>query len=443
MRLTIPIVIGTILLPVGLTSPASAQAFIGVPAVDSASVARAAWSSAVRASRARDFPTARAEIERAASAWPTQPTYAWSRATLAASLGDTAGVERALRAYAALGLGRELNDTVFDRFRSLAWFGDVRAGHDRLRAPLARSRIVARLSDSTFWPEGVDLDRRRGAIYVSSVRHGTVLQLGPDGTERVLWPPGGGSGGGSGSGGSLGAALAVRVDPDGERLWVTVSSIEQWSGYAKTDSSASLLVVRIADGRMLRRWDLPRGNHVLGDVAIAANGDVLFSDSGEPVLYRLRRGADSLESFRDPLFRSLQGVAPAGAFAYVADYSHGILRVDLSTRRVTRVSDAPNSTSLGVDGLAYVDGALIAIQNGVTPPRVMRFELDRAGDRIVAAHVLDRSPAAHEPTIGAIVGDELVYVANSLWGKPPGAGERPLLLAAPIAKPVTPASSRP
>ena len=431
MRIVNPIAVSTILSAAALTSPLSAQALVGVPTVDSATVARTAWSAAVRASRAKDNATARAHVERASSAWPTQPTYAWSRATLAAALGDTAGVERALRAYAGLGIGRELNDTVFDPYRSFAWFADVRAEHARLRAPLSRSRVVTRLSDSTLWPEGVDLDRRAGTIYVSSVRHGTVLELSPSGSERVVWPVGG-------EAKSIGAALAVRVDPDGRRLWVTVSSIEQWSRHTKADSSAALLLVRIADGALLRKWDLPRGDHVLGDVAIALNGDVLFSDSGEPVLYRLRRGADTLESYRDPLFRSLQGIAPrTGASVYVADYSHGILRVDLATRRVTRVADAPNSTSLGVDGLSYAaggDGALIAIQNGVTPPRVMRFDLDRSGDRITAAHVLDQNTDAHEPTIGAIVGNELVYVANSLWSKPT-AGERPLLLAVPIARP--------
>src|SRR5687768_2289354 len=86
----------------------TAQQLTGVAAVDSASVARAAWLTAVRASQARETQKAREAVERATSAWPTQPTYAWSRAVLAAATRDTAAVERALRGYAALGLGRPL-----------------------------------------------------------------------------------------------------------------------------------------------------------------------------------------------------------------------------------------------------------------------------------------------------------------------------------------------
>jgi hypothetical protein len=140
-----------------------------------------------------------------------------------------------------------------------------------------------------------------------------------------------------------------------------------------------------------------------------------MSDSNEPVLYRLRPGADTLDHFRHPLFRSLQGMAPTrdGRFVYVADYSHGLLRVRVSDGAVVRLADAPGSTSLGCDGIALYRGSIVAVQNGVAPARVVRFALAPAGDSIVSARVLDQQPAvAPEPTIGTIVGDRFVYVAN-------------------------------
>jgi sugar lactone lactonase YvrE len=420
-----------------LAHRSGAQEFTGIAAVDSASVARAAWASAVRASQARETEKARAAVERAASAWPTQPTYAWSRAVLAAAARDTAGVERSLRAYAALGLGRSLADTIFDPYRTHAWFADVAAAHATNRAPMARGRVAKTLSDSTLWPEGIDVDPRTGNVYVTSVRHGAVIEVLPNGRERRVWPPRGSAG--------FGAALAVRVDPRGDRIWATVSAMPQWEGFTAADSMSALLEIRISDGIVLRRWHVPSGSHVLGDVAIGPAGDVLISDSGEPVLYRLARGADSLEQLRFPLFRSLQGIAPTAdpRIVFVADYSHGILRVDLSKPGATRVADVAGATTLGIDGLAWSDGALIAIQNGVAPPRVMRFDLDASGDRIVGAHVLDRRADADEPTIGALVGAEFLYVANSQWEKytadgKPRAGatlSRPMLVAVPVTRP--------
>jgi len=189
-------------------------------------------------------------------------------------------------------------------------------------------------------------------------------------------------------------------------------------GYTPGDSAiAALLRIDARTGRIERRWDLPvvPGGHVLGDAAVGPGGEVWFTDSNEPVLYRLRPGADTLDRFRHPLFRSLQGMAPTqdGRFVYVADYSHGLLRVRVSDGSAIRLPDAPGSTSLGCDGIVLYRGAIVAVQNGVAPARIVRFALDAAGDSIVAVRVLDQQPAlAPEPTIGTMVIGRFVYVAN-------------------------------
>jgi sugar lactone lactonase YvrE len=405
--------------PGGLGAQATGHA-----AVDSSTVARTAWSAAAQAARAGDLAAAQRELARAAVAWPTQQSYVWNLAVIAARRLDTATVARALRDYAGLGLGRDLRDTVFAPFRDAAWFGPLSAAHDANRAPIARSRVRLELSDSTQWPEGVDYDARTGNFYVTSIRHRTVVEVGPDGRERDVLRRGTGG---------IGAVFAVRLDSPRDLLWITTSSV------APGDSAlAALVAVRVSDGATVRRFDLPRSTrHTLGDVAIGPDGDVFVSDSDDPVLYRLRPGADTLEAIRHPLFRSLQGVAPAadGRAVYAADYSHGILRVDLRTGNVTRVSDAANSTSLGCDGLVWHRGALIAVQNGVAPARVMRFHLDPTGARITRAELLDRNFAiADEPTVGTIAGAEFVYVANSQWEKhAPDGSRRP---GVPLTRPI-------
>lgn len=217
--------------------------------------------------------------------------------------------------------------------------------------------------------------------------------------------------------------MGVRYDASRDRLFATTSGIPQRAGFQPADTAiAALLRIHPETGAIEKRWDLPPtpGGHVLGDLAIGANGDVFVTDSAEPVFYVLRAGADTLHAIRHPLFRSLQGVAPApgGAVVYVADWSHGLLRVDLTTEKVTRLPDAKGSTSLGCDGIVWRNGAIIAVQNGVSIPRVMRYTLSKDGTGIAAAEVLDRNVAvADEPTIGTIAGDEFVYVANSQWEK--------------------------
>lgn len=415
-----------------------APAMTGNAIVDSAAVARAAYARATAALRATDFRTAKTEAARAAAAWPTQAAYHWARVVIGMRMRDTAAVLDALTRYADLGLGRNLTaDTALARLVALPPFRSVAARHAAQFAPMTRGRALAVLPDSTFFPEGMDVDPRTGFFYVASIRHRTIAELTPRGDYvRELLPRGGVG---------LGAILAVRADPQRGVLWATMSGIPQAAGYTPADSTIhALLRIRLPDGDIDGRWDLPQltGAHTLGDVAIGPLGDVYMSDSQDPVLYRLPADGGGLQQIRHPLFRSLQGVAPApGARAvFVADYSHGLLKVDVMSGEVTRLADVAGSTSLGCDGIVWHDGALIAVQNGVVPPRVMRFELDSAWKRIVRADVIDRNSAvADEPTIGTMIGDDFVYVANSQWEKYDESGvplpramlRRPVLIAVP------------
>jgi hypothetical protein len=437
MRAGILLVVSAIL-AVTRQAQGPGTAMTGNATVDSAAVARTAYARASAALRAADYRRARAEAARAATAWPTQAAYHWARVVIGLRMGDTAAVLDALTRYADLGLGRDLAaDTGLARLSALPAFQMVAARHAAQYAPITRGRAIAVLPDSTFFPEGVDVDPRTGFTYVASIRHRTIAELTPRGDYvRELLPR---------SGVGLGAILAVRVDPQRGALWATMTGIPQSAGFAPADSTIhALLRLRLPEGEIDGRWDLPSvaGGHTLGDVAIGPLGDVFMSDSRDPVLYRLPADGGGLQPIRHPLFRSLQGIAPApGARAvFVADYSHGLLKVDLISGEVIRLGDAPGSTSLGCDGINWHDGAIIAVQNGVTPPRVMRFELDSAWTRIVRAEVLDRNlPVADEPTIGTIVGDDFIYIANSQWEKYSDIGERlpgtvlkrPVLIAVP------------
>ena len=77
--------------------------------------------------------------------------------------------------------------------------------------------------------------------------------------------------------------------------------------------------------------------------------------------------------------------------------------------------------ALGLFGLGFGmvgQVLIIAVQNGVSPARIMRFVLNARGDGISRADVLDQNwEVADEPTIGTIANGHFVYVANSQWEK--------------------------
>ena len=279
------------------------------------------------------------------------------------------------------------------------------------------SRVVRSAPDSTFWPEGVDHDPTTGSYYLGGVRHGSVMRIDSLGRAKTFWS----------SQERLGSVLGVRVDARRRSLWITTSGIPQLESFIPSDTAkSSLIELSMDDARVLRRWDIKAtAGNVLGDLAIGPDGDVFVTDSKHPRLYRLRPAAEGLDVYSSPLFRSLQGLAPAadGRTLFLADYSQGLLRVDLASGNVTKIGDAPGASSRGCDGIALHSQSLICVQNGASPARIMRFALDADGTAITKAEIIDRNSAiADEPTIGTMVGDEFVYVANSQWEKHDNAG---------------------
>jgi len=383
----------------------------GIPAVDSAAIARAAWREAVGAP---DLAGTYRAVTRAATAWPVQPAYVVARARFAARSDDDAVLLDALHALATMeaGAGVPRDSAVARRAAANPAVAAACSTLARATAPRRASSLFRQIDDSTVYAEGVTVDPRSGTLYVASVRHRTVFEVRANGVRDL----------GLARQPHIGAILGVRYDSARRVLWATTAGLPQMEGFAPADTAiAALLRIRVTDGTIERRWDLPAetAGHTAGDLAVGSNGDVWVTDSRAPVIYRLPAGGDSLERLTHPLFRNLQGVAPTtGGLVYVADYSHGLLVVNWAARTVIRLDDAPGTTSLGVDGIVLYRGTIVGVQNGVAPPRIAQFTIDPARTRITAVTILDRVlPLADEPTIGTLLGDDFIYVANSQWEK--------------------------
>lgn len=402
-----------------VVAAAQAAAQTGIPAVDSAAAARAAWARGRAALQSADTLAAARELARAAAAWPAQPAYLRGAAAAAAMVDDPAAALRWLNDYAEMGLGLDLKtDKSFARFSAQPEFRDLVRRHAALREPIARSRVRATWPDSSFWPEAVTFAPGSGSFFVTSIRHRTIAEIRHDGSRRTLL----------GDTPGLGSMLAVRFDGARNALWATTAGLPRVHGRSGDPAIAALLLIDAATGKVQRRYELPAasGARIPGDLAVGPDGDVFITDSGQPLLYHLRAGAEKLTVIRSAWFRSLQGVAVAAdGTVYLADYSHGLLELNVGTGAVSALHAPRNVTSLGLDGIVLHDNGIIAIQNGVSPARVVKFHLGADGRTITHVETLDRNAAiADEPTIGTIAGNEFVYVANSQWGKYDADGNR-------------------
>jgi sugar lactone lactonase YvrE len=394
------------------------------PRADSAQRARAAFRLAMTAYSQHDLVGARREMVRAAEAWPTQQVYLEAAAKLAAMTGDTADATRWVDRLATLGIGSPVRtDTVFRAVGTASAFVAAAARLDSATAPAVRSRVRLTVADTTLHPEGVAFDSRRGRWFVGSVRQRRVVAVERDGRVHDFVPA---------RSDGIAGVFGMAVDSVRRVLWIATTALPRMEGFTPSDSGrVGVYGYDLETGRLVRSAWMPRDSsvaHTFGDVAVAPNGDVYVSDSEAPWILRLAHGTDSLVRFvTHPLFRSLQGMAitPDGETMYVADYAHGLLSVSLVSRVVTPVSAPQTMTVLGVDGLYWHRGALVGVQNGVIPARVVRFCLDSSGRSVRRLELLDRNPAvADEPTLGTVAGDSLFYVATGQWEKYDDSGKR-------------------
>lgn len=352
---------------------------------DAPATARTAWQRAMTAQQAGAIDSALSAAREASDAWPVQPAYTQGVLRLATQLGDTVTAAHARRRLV--------------RQRALT----------RASSPAARARSVAVVlaADTTVFPEGLAADARSGTLYVSSLAHRAVYAHDTARGWRVL------------VGGATSPELspvAIVVDTS-RRLLVAATGAVSEAGTPPVGALPALLFVRLADGQLSHRVALPE-RLVPGEITMLPNGDVVISDAVGGALVHWRRDTDRVTRLTHPWLRSPQGLVASrdGMAVYVADWSTGLLRVSLADGTAVRLAEPQGATLVGLDGLMGVGDALIGVQNGLTPARIVRIALSADGTAIREIRELDR-PASlpGEATVGTLVGDAYWYVASSHW----------------------------
>jgi len=363
--------------------------------------------------KAKDYAAFLENMKQAVSLRPGHPAYVYNTASAYALTGKPDEALAWLEKYAAMGvLGDVEKDADFESLVALPRFREVVAKIGANKAPIGKSEVAFTVPTKGLVPEGVAYDPASKTFFLASAHDGRIFSATSDGKIREFNSPKDG----------IGGVLGIHVDAKRRRLWATTASFPEIPGFDKAAGRRSaLLEYDLASGKLLNRHELPKetGEHILGDCIVASNGDVYATDSVSPVIY-VARGGKAPEVFtRDNIFLSLQGLAlsPDEKTLYVADYSRGIIAIDVATKRATILPTPDATTVLGIDGLYYHDGMLVGIQNGIAPYRIIRMDLSKDGSRIErVSTVAANDPAWDEPTLGVLVGNTLYYNAVSQWG---------------------------
>ena len=388
----------------------------------------------------RDFERFLARSEELLAAAPGEPRRVYNVACGQALSGKIPLALTSLRSLADGGVYFDIAaDSDFDALKGSPELEPVRARFEALRTGvIQRSKVAFQLHERDLIPEGLAHDPSDGAFFVSSVHKRKIVRVDADGSARDFIAP---------AQGGIGAVLALAVDPPRHALFACSAMIPEMEGFRAEDKGrSSLFQYDLATGKLTRTLALtgPGRGHVCNDLAVDERGGVLVSDSLSGAVYAANPGENTLTPLLPPgILKSPQGIAvsPDGRTLYIADYAHGIARVDRAARRVTMLPGPPGVFLTGLDALVLHRGALIATQNGITPHRLIRMRLGPGGDRVTAVETLEMNlPAYREPTLGTLVGARFFYVANSQWGSfdkngvlaPIDRLQAPMILDAPL-----------
>lgn len=359
------------------------------------------------------------KMEAAAALRPDFPRILVNLAAAQVAADRLADAVATLDRLAALGLHSPVEKSA--DFKALRGRKDFQAVVKKLAAnlhPRGGGEIGFTLREVTGLIEGIAWREKTGQFFFGDVNGRAVwVREGKEGALRRFTP---------GGGDELLGVFGLAIDEAAGTLWAATSAVAAMRGFTPDqDGTAALAEIDLASGAVRRTIPVVRvagdqQSHVLGDLAVAADGAVFVTDSGGPTLWRLAAGGAALERFvESEEFLSLQGIVLLpGEVAVVSDHANGLLRVDLAARSVRRL-EAPAGTSLiGLDGLALApDGKILAVQNGLRPNRVLRLELEGAADAVASVVVLESGHITMAaPSLGCIAtGGDFFFVGNAGW----------------------------
>jgi sugar lactone lactonase YvrE len=368
---------------------------------------------ATAAAKVGDNATALARMEAAAQLRPDYPRIQLNLARLYATLGRPDDALAALQRLADMGLQLNLAaDPGLAALKDLPRFATLAT---RLAAGPATivpaDQAAFALTGVTGIIESCLADPETQTWYFGDVRNRCVWRRDPRSGALLKF---------TSDDDALDGVFRIAVSADRRTLWASTATVGAMTGPDADDGKRTALVaIDPATGRVRARYAVPADGrpHLLGDFAVAADGSLYATDSLSPVIWRLPAGGTALEPWLESdEFFSLQGIAfgAGGRSLYVADYANGIWRIDPVAKTIARLTAPANATFFGIDGLAATAAGLIAVQNGVSPQRVLRIEPAVDGPsptRIIAAG----DPAMTDLALGQVFNGRFHFVGNSGW----------------------------
>ena len=203
-----------------------------------------------------------------------------------ARLGDRAAAIAELRTIARMWQSQDLITSLpeFATLRARCDFASISRRMAANMVPVSRSATVATIPEAGLLPEDIDYDPHGKRFYLSSVLERKIVSIDAGGHLAGVvhapddWP-----------------MLALKVGARRRLLWATEVAMDGFRNVPKRDwGRSAVLCYDLTTSKLLRRIEGPRPSN-LGDMTLAANGDLLISDSAGGGIYLVRRNGSALK----------------------------------------------------------------------------------------------------------------------------------------------------
>lgn len=275
--------------------------------------------------------------------------------------------------------------------------------------PFGEGKPAFTLKRKDLLIEAIGWDPARKQFLLGSAREGKIFRADKDGKLHDFIAPDAHN--------KLWAVMDLRVDAKRNRLWVATTSIPHFRGY-DTDNAgkAALAEFNLKTGKLEHRYELPGTEVFLSTLALAPNGAIYAADGVNRVIYTLKKGK-LVELVANPQLTSISAMAVSedGKILYLADPRIGVIGFELATQKAFALAYNPKTLVLpGIVGMYTFDGALVVIEPGMSPQRVMRLGLSKDGRSVANGMPLDvAKPEFKALGGGTVVGNTLYYIANN------------------------------
>jgi hypothetical protein len=384
-----------------------------VAQTDSPNDSRFYERQAIAAYQSKDFAAFLENMKRSEALRPNHPRLLYNLAAALALNGRQPEAVSTLDKLARMKLFYAIEkDDDFAALKNTAEFQALVEAFRRNAEPTANAKTALTVREKGLVPESVAFDAATKTFYLAGVAGRKILRVNERGESKIFADRSAG----------LWSVFGIKVDSKRRLLWAATSAHEQMPGLQSgEDGQAGIFAFDLKTGKLVKKYLLPNQTppHLLGDLAIAPNGDVYATDSRSPDIFVVRAGKNEIELFLESKeFVSLQGLdfSADGRFLYAADYSKGIFRINLVSKEIVALAPPPDATLLGIDGIYFEENNLIAIQNGVEPQRIVRLTLAKNSAQITGFDVLEaNNPLFDDLTLGVLSGREFFFIADSQW----------------------------